>query len=192
MFAFVVLDLVHQYYAKSNIGWEERLRNNPILCWVGCKTLTQSVIRLLSAVHVCITKRWTQYQGLHADDPPWSAGWHAQCAAQPCRETARKLSTAALVRSSPWLVQRPSQSAGHLLTSPRSRRQDSMSSLLRRFYQQVNQNVATYLLNVYIHTGWCKNNSGPLDMHIKNCATVILPIISPNANELQKLFYHRT
>jgi len=41
MFAFVVLGLVFFSVLLQEIGLEERLRNDPILCQVGHKTLTQ-------------------------------------------------------------------------------------------------------------------------------------------------------
>jgi len=46
VFAFVVLDcfsVLHQ-----EIGWEDRLCKRPILCWVGRKTLIQSINQSIS------------------------------------------------------------------------------------------------------------------------------------------------
>jgi len=47
MFAFVVFVFVCSVLSQE-IGWEERLRNDLCLCWVGRKTLTQSIEKYFS------------------------------------------------------------------------------------------------------------------------------------------------
>jgi len=54
LFAFIVLGLVSSVLGQE-IGWQERLRNEPCLCRVRSKTLTQPIrTRVCVCVCVCV------------------------------------------------------------------------------------------------------------------------------------------
>jgi len=64
LFAFIVLGLVSSVLGQD-IGWQERLRNDPCLCRVRSMTLTQPI---RTCVFVCVCMRaCVQFEAVESD-----------------------------------------------------------------------------------------------------------------------------